>query len=88
MAREAYDLGKDARDWKVDLAQKDLKESALDKEKIQAILYKPFDTRYTYYTGKSRGFHCRTRAVFQHLPEKICRIFKDRLSQKPIYERL
>ena len=58
----------DARDWKVELAQKDLKESGPDKEKIVPILYRPFDVRYTYYTGKSRGFHCMPRPeVMRHM---------------------
>jgi predicted helicase len=60
-ARLTYNLGKDVRDWKVKLAQKDLIDSGLDREKIVPILYRPFDIRYTYYTGKSRGFHCMPR---------------------------
>jgi predicted helicase len=68
MAREAYELGNDARDWKVKLAQEDLKSSGLDREKVVPILYRPFDVRYTYYTGKSRGFHCMPRSeVMQHM---------------------
>jgi len=68
VARLTYDLGKDVRDWKVGLAQKDLIDSGLDKERIVPILYRPFDIRYTYYTGKSRGFHCMPRKkVMQHL---------------------
>lgn len=62
MARAAYKLGKDAEDWKVELAQKDLKESGLDRDLIVPILYRPFDIRYTYYTGHSKGFHCRPRS--------------------------
>ena len=62
LARITYNLGKDTRDWKVELAQKDLIDSGLDKNKIVSILYRPFDIRYTYYTGKSRGFHCMPRA--------------------------
>jgi hypothetical protein len=38
LAREAYKLGKDARDWKVRLAQEDLKSSGLDKSRIVPIL--------------------------------------------------
>ena len=60
-ARAAYQLGKDAKDWKVELAQKDLKDSGLSNSKIVPILYRHFDTRYTYFTGKSGGFHCRAR---------------------------
>jgi Type ISP C-terminal specificity domain/N-6 DNA Methylase len=71
MARQAYDLGKDATDWKVELAQKDLKDSGLDKKRIAPILYRPFDIRYTYYTGKSRGFQCRPRPeVMRHMMQE------------------
>ncbi|MBE9593876.1 MAG: DNA methyltransferase, partial [Proteobacteria bacterium] len=45
-ARNRYNLGKDARDWKVSFAQTDLKESGLKKELIVPILYRPFDTKY------------------------------------------
>jgi len=32
------------------------------------ILYRPFDVRYTFYTGRSRGFHCMPRPeVMRHL---------------------
>ncbi len=60
-ARAKYNLGKDSRDWKVELAQKDLKKSGISQGKIASILYRPFDFRYTYYTGNSRGFHCTPR---------------------------
>jgi predicted helicase len=71
MARMAYDLGKDVRDWKVEFAQNDLKESGLERKKIVAILYRPFDTRYTYYTGKSRGFLCMPRPeVMRHMMQE------------------
>jgi len=55
-ARRKYDLPADVRDWKIDWAQKDLKDSPLSKDKIVPILYRPFDIRFTYYTAKSRGF--------------------------------
>jgi predicted helicase len=71
IARRAYNLGKDVRDWKVTLAQKDLKESGLDKQKIQRILYRPFDVRFTYYTGRSRGFHCMPRGdLMRHMMQE------------------
>jgi len=60
-ARTKYELGKDVRDWKVSLAQEDLKTSGLKKEFIVPILYRPFDIRYTFYTGHSRGFLCMPR---------------------------
>jgi hypothetical protein len=61
LARQAYNLGKDVRDWKVSLAQEDLNHSGPSRDHVVPILYRPFDTRYTYYTGKSRGFHCMPR---------------------------
>ena len=50
-ARIKYNLGKDSRDWKVNLAQKDIKQSNLSKDNLLPISYRPFDQRYTYYTG-------------------------------------
>jgi len=69
LAREAFQLGKDARDWKVSLAQQDVKrDGGPHREKIVPILYRPFDVRYTYYTGRSRGFHCMPRPeVMRHM---------------------
>ncbi len=78
MARSAYHLGKDAKDWKVKLAQQDVLDSGLDKQKIVPIFYRPFDERYTYYTGKSGGFMCRPRSeMMRHLLEEtnICFIY-------------
>lgn len=65
-AREKYNLGNDAQDWKVHLAQEDLRESFLDgkpdESLIKPLLVFPFDRKFTYYTEKSRGFMCRPRA--------------------------
>ncbi|MBU1291443.1 DNA methyltransferase, partial [bacterium] len=71
MARQAYDLGRDVRDWKVVFAQEDLKKTGMDRNKIFQILYRPFDLRFTYYTGRSRGFHCMPRPkVMRHMLEE------------------
>ena len=68
LARQGYALGKDAQDWKVALAQKDLLDSGPTREKVVPILYRPFDVRRTYYTGQSRGFICRPRPeVMRHM---------------------
>jgi len=69
LAREAFQLGKDARNWKVSLAQQDVKRGGgPHRDKVVPILYRPFDVRYTYYTGRSRGFHCRPRPeVMRHM---------------------
>ena len=67
-ARTAFQLGKDAQDWKIDYAQKDLKDSGLNDANIVPIQYRPFDTRYTYFSGINRGFHCRPRnEVMKHM---------------------
>lgn len=57
--RLKYDLGKDSVNWKVKWAQKDVIESGLSKNKIKRILYRPFDTRWIYYTTQSSGFLSR-----------------------------
>lgn len=70
-ARLKYNLGPDARDWKVSLAQADLIATGPSKDNIVPILYRPFDIRSTYYTGNSRGFQCMPRGnVMQHLKNK------------------
>jgi hypothetical protein len=61
-AREKYHLGKDSRDWGVERAQKDLTNSGFSDKNIVKINYRPFDTRWTYYNGNSRGFQCMARA--------------------------
>ena len=66
-ARARFNLGADARDWKVSLARKDLEEDGPDYQRIVPIMYRPFDRRYTYYTGRDKGFHCRPREqVMRH----------------------
>ncbi len=66
-ARIKYSLGKDARDWKVSFAQNDLISSKKNENNVVKISYRPFDSKWTYYTGKSRGFHCMPRGkVMQH----------------------
>ena len=58
-ARRINKLKKDARDWKVHLAQSDLKQNW--DETATKISYRPFDYRYSIYTGVSRGIHCYPR---------------------------
>ena len=66
-ARERFNLGADALDWKVSLARKDLEDDGPDYQRIVPIMYRPFDRRHTYYTGRSKGFHCRPReTVMRH----------------------
>ncbi len=60
-ARRAFSLGVDAKDWKVKDAQEDVKKTGIREENFIEVTYRPFDSRITYYTGKSRGFICRPR---------------------------
>jgi predicted helicase len=67
-ARNEFKLGKDSRDWKVQRAQDDVRQSGPTEDLIAPILYRPFDVRFTYYTGHSCGFVCWPRTeVMQHL---------------------
>ena len=67
-ARSEFTLGMDTRDWRVSLAQADVIESGPSVSHLASILYRPFDVRYTYFTGRSRGFHCMPRGgVMDHM---------------------
>jgi hypothetical protein len=68
LARQGYNLGKDSRDWKVSMAQQDLLDSGPDRKYIAPVLYRPFDIRHTYNTGRTRGFICMPRfEVMRHM---------------------
>ncbi len=60
-ARAKYDLGDDVQDWSVANAQRDVN-LHLSSDRLVPICYRPLDTRWTYFTGTSRGFQCRPRA--------------------------
>jgi len=63
--RFQYKLGEDARDWSVDGAKKDIE---IRDGKVTPIAYRPFDDRYTFFTGRSNGFHCRARGnIMKHM---------------------
>ncbi|MES1964957.1 N-6 DNA methylase [Psychrobacter sp. AH5] len=68
-ARKKFHLGKDVRDWKVSYARKDIENNYKNgKGKIIKISYRPFEDKWTFYTGKSKGFHCYPRnEVMKHM---------------------
>ena len=67
-ARQFYDLEKDTRDWSIQRAQQDLKDHPDQDRHIIKTLYRPFDQRFTYYTGRDCGFICRPRRkVMKHM---------------------
>jgi len=70
-ARRRFNLGNDVRDWSVAGARSDLKNSGMDFSNIVRIVYRPFEDRYTYFTGTTKGFHCMPRGeVMKHLFKK------------------
>lgn len=49
--KSKYDF-KDVRDWQVSAAQNDLQKNPIIEDRL---LYRPFDVRFTLYTGKTKG---------------------------------
>ncbi len=67
-ARERYNLGPDSQDWTVAAAQDDIRTHDDAGQHIKPVLYRPFDTRSTYFTGTTSGFICRPRTdVMRHM---------------------
>jgi len=58
-----YNLPDDGRDWTIDLARKDL----LKKDGVIVnVLYHPFDSRISYFTGRSKGFMAYPRSPLSY----------------------
>ncbi|KPQ00279.1 MAG: putative helicase [Bacteroidetes bacterium HLUCCA01] len=53
--RKFYNLKSDSRDWVLSKAKEDLTENFNDNN-FKMITYRPFDNRWTYFTGKPKGF--------------------------------
>jgi len=68
LVRQKYSIDKDGRDWKVSTAKQDL---LSNPHKMVEVLYRPFDKRFSSYSGKSKGFHAYPRSVVSsHLLEE------------------
>lgn len=66
-AKQKWDLGGN-RDWTVEWAQQDVLNNKLSQEKVRPITYRPYDNRWTYYTGNMKGFVCNPRdSVMKHM---------------------
>jgi predicted helicase len=79
-ARIKYNLREDVESWKVEWAQKEVKETINSENSIISIAYRPFDLRYIYYTKKSSWIIARPNwGIMTHLMTKenialdICR---------------
>ena len=88
-AREKYRLPRDTRDWRVHFAQADIRNHPNREQHTKPILYRPFDTRWTYYTGRSRGFHCTPRgAVMSHLLTENLALCVCRVVKSPVWQHI
>ncbi len=68
-ARKKYLLGKDVQSWQVEWAQNDVREN-LDAKFLTPVHYRPFDDRWSFYTGNSGGFICRPcKRILRHVLE-------------------
>ena len=80
-AKQKYNL-KDSGDWSVKSAQADLRNHPDAEQHVSRVGYRPFDTRWTHYTGQSSGFHTRPRKdIMRHLQKAnlalcVCRVVK------------
>jgi predicted helicase len=65
--RKKYNLPDDGRDWKLELAKNDIKSDLI----IHKEQYRPFDFRYSFYTGRSKGIVAYPRQIVsKHIIEK------------------
>jgi predicted helicase len=70
VARNQFQLGERIARKRIQSLIDDLKSAGVPDEsakaRIMRILYRPFDVRYTFYTGKPNGFHERPRPEVMH----------------------
>ncbi len=68
--RSKYGIKQDSRDWILSKAIEDLKEKHVE-ENYKNIAYRPFDNRWTYFTGKPKGF-------FAYSQNRVMKNFKSK----------
>ncbi len=56
--RQEFELPSD-NDWALENAKEDAVESGADIKFVKSVNYAPFNKKFTYYTGKTRGFLAR-----------------------------
>jgi predicted helicase len=84
LARAAYALGNDSRDWTVATALADVRKSGPKKDFIKELLFRPFDRRFTYYAGNSRGVYSspQSRIMTQFLVANLGLVLPKRVETK------
>ncbi|EJF07621.1 putative helicase [Thiovulum sp. ES] len=66
--RNKYNLTPDSRDWKVSFAKNAIAKFGIKEGFIIKGYYRPFDTKWTYYVEKSKGFMAYpTYDVMKHM---------------------
>ncbi|WP_439553680.1 type ISP restriction/modification enzyme [Flavobacterium macrobrachii] len=63
-----YKIKDDSRDWQLSKAINDLKEN-FNVDNFKKITYRPFDNRWTFFSGKTKGF-------FAYSQEKVMKNFR------------
>jgi Predicted helicase len=56
--------------WSFEKAKLDVMNTGADDKNIVEVAYRPFDNRYTYFTGNSSGFHRRPNGMMRNLANK------------------
>lgn len=65
--RIKYNAGADSSDWSVKNAKQDVIDNQ-ERLSVASYTYRPFDTKYVVYTGKTNGLISRPRtSLFQHM---------------------
>jgi hypothetical protein len=81
-AYNEFGLPADVRDWSVEAAQNDVCQSGPARALVKPLLYRPFDRRFTYYTGKSRGFlGWPVERVMSHMLKNNIALIVDRITK-------
>lgn len=58
--RSKYNIKHDSKDWNIENAQNDVGR-LFNEKNIKKILFRPFDEKFMYYTGKTNGLISRPR---------------------------
>ena len=66
--RVRFNLGQRISDSTIRQAQVDIRSHPEADKHLTSVLYRPFDIKWTYYTGQTDGFICRPRSqVMRHM---------------------
>lgn len=82
--RTKYNTREDSRDWKISNSIKDFRDNNADEKLIKPVAYRLFDIRYTFYSGKAKGFHAspQKKIVNNMLHENIGLLLPRQISKR------